>query len=390
MTVSVNNTITNQPSTGGGGAVSSVAGRTGDVVLTATDVSLGNCNNTSDANKPVSSATQTALNLLAPIASPTFTGTVGGVTATMVGLGNCNNTSDANKPVSSAQLTAIQARGNILTTTTWANRATAIAAVAALTPGNGWVYVSDIGVSGSWWWCNGSTLLRDSPITLYNSYVGLILPSLVAASAATYSQTGTTVTVTSTAHNIPATTNNGKSVYVASATNSGGVAIAAGAYANFQYVDANTFTFTNPTSQSSTGTLVTQTSAVVLPGVSISIPGGLLGSNGWVDAYHMSMCNASAGTKRMSFLYSTFSFKNPSPSSTSLAVSEIHRFQNQNTTNKQIAHAPGSVGLSGPGSVTPSFGAIDSTANQNITVSTTLNTASDYITLEHLVITVQP
>lgn len=43
------------------GAVSSVASRTGDVVLTKSDVGLGNVDNTSDANKPVSSAAQTAL-----------------------------------------------------------------------------------------------------------------------------------------------------------------------------------------------------------------------------------------------------------------------------------------------------------------------------------------
>lgn len=46
----------------GGGAVDSVNGQTGVVVLDADDVGLGNVNNTSDANKPVSSATQTALN----------------------------------------------------------------------------------------------------------------------------------------------------------------------------------------------------------------------------------------------------------------------------------------------------------------------------------------
>lgn len=42
--------------------VSSVAGKTGAVTLTKSDVSLGNVDNTSDANKPISSATQTALN----------------------------------------------------------------------------------------------------------------------------------------------------------------------------------------------------------------------------------------------------------------------------------------------------------------------------------------
>ena len=68
---------------------------------------LSNVNNTTDANKPVSTATQTALDLKANLASPTFTGTVSGITSTMVGLGNVDNTSDANKPVSTATQTAL-------------------------------------------------------------------------------------------------------------------------------------------------------------------------------------------------------------------------------------------------------------------------------------------
>ena len=43
-------------------------------------VSLNNVDNTTDASKPVSAATQTALDLKAPLASPTFTGTVNGIT----------------------------------------------------------------------------------------------------------------------------------------------------------------------------------------------------------------------------------------------------------------------------------------------------------------------
>ena len=46
---------------GTGGAVNSVNGKTGDVVLTKTDLGLGNVDNTSDMNKPVSTATQEAL-----------------------------------------------------------------------------------------------------------------------------------------------------------------------------------------------------------------------------------------------------------------------------------------------------------------------------------------
>lgn len=41
--------------------VTSVASKTGDVTLTKTDVGLANVDNTSDTSKPISSATQTAL-----------------------------------------------------------------------------------------------------------------------------------------------------------------------------------------------------------------------------------------------------------------------------------------------------------------------------------------
>lgn len=55
-------------------SVTSVAGKTGAVSLTKADVGLDNVDNTSDANKPISTATQTALNAKAPLASPVFTG----------------------------------------------------------------------------------------------------------------------------------------------------------------------------------------------------------------------------------------------------------------------------------------------------------------------------
>lgn len=103
---------------GGPGAVTSVAGRTGAVVLTSTDVGLANVNNTADSAKPVSTAQQTALNLKANLASPTFTGTVAGITAAMVGLGSVNNTSDVAKPVSTAQQTALNLKADASAVTT--------------------------------------------------------------------------------------------------------------------------------------------------------------------------------------------------------------------------------------------------------------------------------
>lgn len=91
-----------------------VAGKplTADVTLAKGDVGLGNVDNTSDANKPVSTDTTAQLNLKAPLASPAFTGTPTGITKAHVGLGNVDNTSDTNKPVSTATQTALNLKAN--------------------------------------------------------------------------------------------------------------------------------------------------------------------------------------------------------------------------------------------------------------------------------------
>ena len=56
---------------------------------------------------------KTGLDLKANIASPTFTGTVAGITKAMVGLTNAEDTSDADKPVSTAGQTALDLKANI-------------------------------------------------------------------------------------------------------------------------------------------------------------------------------------------------------------------------------------------------------------------------------------
>jgi hypothetical protein len=120
--------------------------------LDKTAIGLGNVDNTSDANKPVSTAMQTALDtkqiqlngtgfvkasgttitydnntylttssassIYAPLASPTFTGTISGITKSMVGLGSVDNTTDAAKPISTATQTALDLK---LTSTTAAS-----------------------------------------------------------------------------------------------------------------------------------------------------------------------------------------------------------------------------------------------------------------------------
>ena len=67
---------------------------------------LGNKLDSSTASSTYLTQTD-ASTTYAPINSPTFTGTVGGITKSMIDLANVDNTSDANKPVSTATQTAL-------------------------------------------------------------------------------------------------------------------------------------------------------------------------------------------------------------------------------------------------------------------------------------------
>jgi hypothetical protein len=91
------------------------------VSLVKGDVGLGNVDNTADSAKPVSTAQQTEIDTKSDIASPTFTGTVGGITKGMVGLGNVDNTTDALKPVSTAGQTALDLKANLASPTLTGN-----------------------------------------------------------------------------------------------------------------------------------------------------------------------------------------------------------------------------------------------------------------------------
>lgn len=67
-------------------------------LLDGTLITTSELNYVSGVTNPI----QDQIDSKAPIANPTFTGTVAGITKAMVGLGNVNNTTDANKPVSTA------------------------------------------------------------------------------------------------------------------------------------------------------------------------------------------------------------------------------------------------------------------------------------------------
>ena len=101
------------------GTTQTVEDKTAKIIVNKSTVGLGNVNNTSDNDKPVSSAQASAIadakqagttaqaNLDAHISNKENPHEV---TKSQVGLGNVNNTSDANKPISTATQTALNGK----------------------------------------------------------------------------------------------------------------------------------------------------------------------------------------------------------------------------------------------------------------------------------------
>lgn len=85
--------------------------------LSKCDVGLGNVDNTSDAAKPISNATQAALNLKEDKANLKALAYKASLSKNDVGLGNVDNTSDAAKPISTATQAALDTKASASTVT---------------------------------------------------------------------------------------------------------------------------------------------------------------------------------------------------------------------------------------------------------------------------------
>lgn len=103
--------------------ISHIANKSNPHSVTKAQVDLGNCDNTSDVDKPVSTAQATAI-ADAKKAGTDAQNTVDthvartdnphGVTKAQVGLNNVDNTSDANKPISTATQTALNSKADLV------------------------------------------------------------------------------------------------------------------------------------------------------------------------------------------------------------------------------------------------------------------------------------
>jgi hypothetical protein len=110
-----------------------------------------------------SGAVADALALKAPIASPTFTGSVSGITSAMVGLSNVNNTSDVNKPVSTAQQTALDLKANLASPTFTGTVTAPLLKITSGSPGAGKVLTSDADGDATWETPSAGTTIDATP-----------------------------------------------------------------------------------------------------------------------------------------------------------------------------------------------------------------------------------
>lgn len=110
----IRNEIQNVKSEIQGGVVSGIKGsaeseyRKGLVIITKTNIGLGNVDNTSDLDKPISRAVQFILNTKEDIANLKALAYKDSLNKSEVGLGNVDNTSDLDKPLSKAIIEALK------------------------------------------------------------------------------------------------------------------------------------------------------------------------------------------------------------------------------------------------------------------------------------------
>lgn len=160
--------------------------------LTKSQVGLSNVDNTSDSSKPISSATQTALD--AKLATSGNGSSLTGLNKTQVGLSNVDNTSDANKPVSSATQTALN--GKLANTTTSGVAATPTASgTTTVTHNLGRVPTTIRIYSMSSFTANAAAVPVPCSIGTWNSTGNRCLYMVINGTSSQVSQTSTTFSI---------------------------------------------------------------------------------------------------------------------------------------------------------------------------------------------------
>lgn len=207
--------------------------------------------------------------------------------------------------------------------------------------------ITDVGAHGSIWHSRSGQWRRDSEIELAQQAKGWIVPSLAAGDAATYSQSGTLITVTSVGHNIPAINYDTKSVYLEMGAASTGATIPPGWFTNFQRTGVDTFTCESIISQTGTGTVKTNIiplveNAIVIPELNFSIKGGVLAPNGVVRYTLLGSNNNSAGVKNINLVFGAYIINHDTTTGILTHITD-NSISNRNRLDNQVLDYKGAV-----------------------------------------------
>jgi len=348
--------------------VQSVAGRAGAVTLTKTDVGLAAVDNTSDANKPVSSAQQTALGLKADLDSPNFTGVVGGITAAMVGApsgsGTCSGTNTGNE------------------TTTTIGSLIQGATAKSSPDDNDWFGLTDSAAGNllkGFSWSNLKARLLEMVfgagyLKVFHNTARpwILLPSgtLNAGSAGS------------------ATIDNLATALVRSYTSGGWVYVPAvgshpGGWLEFSSTTTTVVTLVNAVT---TGGAYTQTTSADITGPSFTLPANSLGPNGCLESLVTLQYVSSANVKVYKLFLGTTNMGPSINLTTTSHFKSVMQVSNRGVTNRQVTGLCSTSSPFGTGSTGASvelLTSVDTTVDKTVSITLNSASASEYLVLDH-------
>lgn len=228
-------------------------------------------------------------------------------------------------------------------------------------------------------WAQANELGKGAQHVVKNANGIIYIPNQT-ANGATFAQAGNVVTVTTTAHNVPATVHNGFRIYSPGfATATVGALLPAGIYDNFQRTGATTYTFEVPAAYAvpttQTGTMTTGVlTEITLDDLTYTVPAGALGIAGKLRATAAIACNNSAGAKVLNIKLDTAVISTVSV--TTAIFGEVPRdiLYNNNNAARQNRQSTGTAST------------IDTAVAKNIVTTVTLAALQDYIAVQNVLV----
>ena len=251
------------------------------------------------------------------------------------------------------------------------------------------IFVTDVGVNGSVWVSDGTQWCATGPIPVIQSGLPYLVPALVTGDAATYARSGTTITVTSTGHTIPATTYNGGSVYVKASTGN----VAAGWYTSLNRTGTGTFTCVDTESGTTSGAVLTNLAETTITPLTTTLPGGVMGANGKIQVHAIVSVADTANDKTFKFKFGSLVVATRLLTDGTGAATNsesVHWLSNRGNVAKQVHYATSLVGGAGIGATALTYGTTDTAADVSLTSTLTVATADEFAALEALSVVLYP